>query len=105
MIPVLITWGFNTRTGKIELDCYLELDDPKHASAVKMVYLRKDMNNHEASLLRLPEGAEREDVESWLKTEKLDKVIEKLNKAKVKQQDIVRKKHEGGNTMDFIMGG
>ena len=105
MKPVLITWYFDPNTGDIKLDCYLELDDPSQVQAVKMVYLRAGVQQAHPALLHLPEGATRETVEEYICNESIKKeVLQKLNKAKVNQNDIVRKKLET-SAIDFLAGG
>jgi len=102
-LPVLITWHFNPSNGKLELDCFLECNDHKHAPAVKHVYLRAGVHQSKVSLLHIPLGSGRGDLESWMKEADQKDVLELLNKAVVQQSDIVRKKNEGGNALDFLM--
>lgn len=105
MIPVLITWYFDPRSGDIRLDSYLELDNPKNASAVKMVYIRAGVQNANPALLHLSEGATRQDVEIYVEDkENRDSVLRKLKKARVNQSEIVRKKL-ATNAIDFLAGG
>jgi len=103
LLPVLITWHFNPSNGKLELDCFLECDDPKHAPAVKHVYLRAGVHQSTVSLLHIPKDCGREYVETWMKEADQKDVVELLTKAKVQQSDIVREKHKGGNVIDFLM--
>jgi hypothetical protein len=102
MIPVLITWHFRPNDGELELDCFLECDNPEQAASVKFVYIRANMNSSQVSLLHIPNDCGREYVESWMKEAADKDVLELLNKAKVKQHEIVREKHKGGNAVDFL---
>ena len=103
-IPVLITWGFNPSNGKLELDCFLELNNPKHAEAVGHIYLRAGVHNHSVALLHIQtECATRKFVEEWMGVGDSESVVGMLKKAKVHQNDIVRKKNDV-NSVDFILG-
>lgn len=105
MKPVLITWYFDPSTGDIKLDCYLELDDPSQVQAVRMVYVRAGVQQANPALLHLPEGSERQDVEMYITDKKnRDSVLQKLNQAKVKENEIIRKKL-ATNAIDFLAGG
>jgi hypothetical protein len=104
MIPTLITWGFDRSTGNPYLSCWLDCSKPENAKAVKMLYVRAHFTGENVSLLKLEEGMTRGDVAEWMSAKHMrEEVIEKLNLAKVRESDIVRKKHESGNSMDFIM--
>jgi hypothetical protein len=104
MIPILITWGFDKMTGEIYLSCWLDCSKPENAKEVRMVSVRAIYTGENISLLRLEEGMTRGDVEAWITEPSLRKeVLSKLNKAKVRETDIVRKIHEGGNVMDYIL--
>ena len=105
LIPILITWYFDHNTGDVRLDCWLDLDGYKRVQAIKMVYLRANINQSHTSLIHVPEGCDRETVEDWMKVERKKDVLELLNKAKVRVEEIIRKKHEAGNAMDFLMNG
>ena len=101
-IPVLITWGFRPSDGELELDCFLELDDPKQAGAVKMVYLRAGVHSYSVSLLHIDKEFSRAGVEEWM-TGHRKTVVDLLKKAKVNINDVVRKKNDV-NSVDFILG-
>lgn len=104
MTPTLITWGFDRTTGEPYLSCWLDCSKPENAKAVKMLYVRANFTGENVSLLRLDEGMDRNEVSEWMRAKHMrEEVITKLNQAKVKESDIVRKKHESGNAMDFIM--
>lgn len=103
MIPTLITWGFDRSTGEPYLSCWLDCTKPENAKAVKMLYVRANFTSENVSLLRLDEGMSRNEVSEWMRTGVREEIITKLNQAKVRESDIVRKKHDGGNAMDFIM--
>jgi len=104
MIPTLITWGFNSRSGEPYLACWLDCSKSENAQSVRMLFIRAQFTQENVSLLRLEEGMTRGDVEEWITNPTTrSEVISKLNKAKVREMDIVRKIHEGGNAMDFIM--
>ena len=105
MRPVLITWYFDPRTGDIKLDCLLELDDPNQVQAVRMVYVRAGVQNASPALLHIPGGATRQDIEMYIEDKKnREDVLLKLNKARVKENEIIRKKL-ATNAIDFLAGG
>ena len=104
LTPVLLTWGFNPRNGKLELDCFLELNTEKAAEAVKMIYLRAAHNNHQVALFHVPQGSERGFVEEWLSLVDTKTAVDKFKKGKVAINDVVRRKNET-NAIDFILGG
>jgi len=102
LYPVLITWYFDPTSGDIKLDCFLELDDPKHAKVVKLIYVRAKFTNVTPALLHIPEGYGREIVEEYINNTNIrEEVIKKLNSAKVRIDDIVRRKL-GHNLKDFL---
>ena len=102
MQPVLITRYFCPDTGDIKLDCFLELDNPRHASAVRMVYLRAGVQQAHPALLHIPEGATRENVEEYISNQALKKeVLLKLKEAKVQENEIIRRKLDT-NASDFL---
>lgn len=105
MYPVLITWGFEQRSGKVELEVFLDLTVEDSASNVRHVYTRAQFTNTNVSLFHLPDGATREDLQVWFEFTEKKELIEKLNKSIVRQDQVVRKKHEGSNSLDFILGG
>ena len=104
--PVLITWGFDQKKGDIYLDVFLDLTKENAAKQVKPIYTRAQFTNTNVALLHLPEGCTRDDLAGWVECEALkQEVMVKLNSAHVRIDDIVRKKNEGGNAIDFLMGG
>jgi hypothetical protein len=102
--PVLITWGFDTK-GKPELDCFLDMNQEDSANIVQHIYTRAEFTKTYVSMFHLPEDFHREDLAEFIDQTPREEVIKKLNESKVKMNDIVRKKHDGGNTLDFIMKG
>lgn len=104
--PVLITWGLDQRYGDVYLDAFLDLTNENAAAHVKHIYTRAQFTNTNVALLHLPRGCEREDLAHYVECKEMkDEVLLKLNSAHVGIHDIVRKKHESGNVVDFIMGG
>jgi hypothetical protein len=105
MKPVLITWGFNPHNGEIYLDAYLELNNPERAAVVPMVYVRAEFQKVNVALLHIPEDATRNDIEDYVtKSPNQKDVVQKLNDAKVKKEEIIRKKLST-NAIDFLAGG
>jgi hypothetical protein len=103
--PVLITWGFEHRTGDVYMGCYLELVDAEAARSLKPIYVRAQFTNEQVSLFHVPIDAGREDIESYVTFKPMrDEVITKLQKAMVRIDDIARKKYNEGNAFDFILG-
>jgi hypothetical protein len=105
MKPVLITWGFNPHNGEIYFDAYLELNNPENASLVSMVYIRAEFQKVNVSLLHIPEDASRKDIEEYVTSSTgKDEVVQKLNDAKVRKDEVIRKKL-ATNAIDFLAGG
>ena len=102
--PVLITWGFDNN-GKLMLDCFLDMTKEDSANVVQHIYTRAEFTKTYVSMFHLPEGCHREDLDAFIEHTPREEVIKKLNEAKVKMNEIVRRKHEAGNAMDFIMKG
>lgn len=102
MIPTLITWGFDKRTGEPYLSCWLDCTKPENAKAVKMLYVRAQFTGENVSLLKLDEYMGRNEVSEWMRLGIRDEVISKLNKAIVRESQVVRKLHQDGETMDYI---
>jgi hypothetical protein len=104
MIPTLITWGFDSMSGEPYLSCWLECDKAENAQSVRMLFIRAQFTQENVSLLRLEEGMTRGDVEEWITSKTIrSEVVKKLTEAKVRESDIVRRKHEAGNAMDYLM--
>jgi hypothetical protein len=105
MKPVLITWGFNPHNGEIYLDAYLELNNPERAAVVPMIYIRAEFQKVNVSLLHIPEDASRKDIEEYVTSSTgKDEVVQKLNDAKVRKDEVIRKKL-ATNAIDFLAGG
>lgn len=102
--PVLITWCFDKRTGNPELDVYLDLTTDHAAENVKTVFTRATFTNTEVALFHVPQGSTREDLALYISMTDRKEVLEKLQKARVRIDEVVRKKHEAGNAVDFILG-
>ncbi len=104
MKPVVITWGFCQYTGKLYLDCFLEVTDcSKAGTAVKMMELRGSTQGTHLALLRIPKEMDREYVEDYIKEGDFHSVVQLLNKAKVRASEITRKRVSDNNAIDFIM--
>jgi len=99
-VPVLITWGYNATKGDIYLDAFLNLE--KNPEAAKMIFLRATSQNVNVAFLQIPEGAEREDIEGWLKFGG-DDSIKLLKKARVSDIGQIMRRREESNTADYIL--
>ena len=97
--PALVSWFFNNSTGKLELDCYLEVT-LENTSDVRMIYIRARSQPAEVSLLRVPPEASREDIENYIKHD--ENAFELLKKAKVCEGEIFRTIDRRGNAVDFL---
>jgi len=97
--PVLLTWGFNAHNGDIYLDAFLELE--KNPEATAMIFLRATAQNVKVALLRIPYGAEREDIEDWLESSGKE-AITLLKKARVNGITQVLRKKDENNTVEYL---
>jgi hypothetical protein len=100
MKPVLISWLFND-DGELEMACYLELNTASPAD-VSGVFLRSDLGRDKVALLHVPDDLQRNEIADYVENKAIrDEVVAKLKKAKVRKEDILRKRLEN-NAADFI---
>jgi hypothetical protein len=100
MKPTLITWYFND-DGNLEMACYLELKTAK-PDEVQGIFLRSLMGRDNVALLHIPEDVDRKELQSYVENKTIqDEVVTKLKNAKVRKDQILRKKLEN-NAADFL---
>jgi len=103
MKTVLISWGFDTNKGNIYLDAYMDLTDPKFSPKdVKMLDFRVQFQQVHLALLKIPKECERDYIQEYFKEYKQENLVDLLKSAKVRSEDIVRKKLHENNAIDFL---
>jgi len=99
---ILISWGYESMTGKLYLDTFLNVDD--NPEAVRAIFLRQSFVHNNLSYFQAPEGITREDIEYWLKDNA--KAPEFLNKSLVRSiNQVVKAKsytEDTGNTEAYL---
>jgi len=84
MTPTIITWGFDSTTGEIYLDCFLKIQDCKEdATALKMINLRCQHQGTKMALIKIPSDQDREYVESYIEDNPREDTLKFLNKAQI----------------------
>lgn len=99
-IKHLISWGFNQTTGELYLDSFLNVE--RYPEAVKHLFLRADFQKTNISLISLPLGADRSDIDIWFSVDTKD-ALKKLNKSKIMNPNQILRKKEESNTLDFLL--
>ena len=101
---ILITWGFDTNSGNLYIDGYLEvLDRRKDVQCARMMELRQRFQNTTMSSLRVDNFVTREHIKEYIDGHKVNPdVLVKLKKSKIRLSDLLREPHELAS-VNFIL--
>jgi hypothetical protein len=104
MKDVLITWGFDSFTGNLYLDCYAEVMRGDDANTVPLIFKRANIQGTHPAYLSIPDEEDREYIENYFQIpEARESLIKLLKKAKVSQNQIVKKRTSDSNTVEFLL--
>lgn len=103
MYRYLITWEFDQQSGEVTLDCFLGINDntPERVSEARGVFLRAHMLHKPAALFSSDVELSRDDISLYFKYTKKQELLTKLNKARVREHELLAKK-KGSNAANFI---